>query len=124
MPEASKAEARKYMGSCHCGKVRYEVTMALGKVMECNCSICGREGAMRSFVPATQFKLLSGEDSLTDYQFGKHHLHHLFCNVCGIHSFAKGKSPDGTDTRAVNVRCLEGVEPWSLEVTHFDGKSR
>ena len=115
-------ETKKYSGSCQGGNVRFEATAALGKVMECNCSICGRIGAMRAFVPATQFKLLSGEDSLTDYQFGKHHLHHQFCKKCGIHSFASGKAKDGTDTRAVNVRCLEGVEPWSIQTTHFEGK--
>jgi len=116
------AEPKKYSGSCHCGNVRYEATMTLDKVMECNCSICGRIGAMRSFVPATEFKLLSGEDSLKDYQFGKHHLHHMFCKNCGIHAFAGGKGKDGTEMRAVNVRCLEGVDPWSITATHFDGK--
>ena len=117
-------EAKQYTGGCHCGSVKFEVIMSLDKLMECNCSICGRIGAVRSFVPATQFKLLNGEDSLTDYQFGKHHLHHLFCKNCGTHSFARGKSADGTDTRAVNVRCLEGVDPWWLQPAHFDGKSR
>ncbi|HVI23882.1 MAG TPA: GFA family protein [Myxococcales bacterium] len=116
------AEPRKYSGSCHCGNVRYEATMTLDKVMECNCSICGRIGAMRAFVPATEFKLLSGEDSLKDYQFGKQHLHHMFCKNCGIHTFAGGKAKDGTEMRAVNIRCLEGVDPWSLTSTHFEGK--
>src|SRR5438270_5005663 len=117
-------EPKKYTGGCHCGKVKFEATMALDKTMECNCSICGRLGAIRAFVPATKFELLSGQDSLTDYQFGRQHLHHLFCKVCGVHSFAQGMSPDGTDTRAVNVRCLEGVDPWSMKPAHFDGKSR
>ena len=120
----SKPESKQYTGSCHCGKVRFETTLAIEKVISCNCSICGRVGALRTFTPASQFKLLSGEDSLTDYQFGKEHLHHLFCKVCGIHSFASGKGRDGTEMRAVNVRCLEGVDPNALEVTHFDGKSR
>ncbi|HVH07755.1 MAG TPA: GFA family protein, partial [Myxococcota bacterium] len=31
-----------YHGSCHCGDVRYDVTLDLGEVVECNCSICSR----------------------------------------------------------------------------------
>ncbi len=111
-----------YVGSCHCGKVRYEVKMALGPVTACNCSMCGRTGTLLSFVPAAQFTLRSGDDALRDYQFGKRHIHHLFCTTCGVKSFARGATPDGREIVAVNVRCLEGVDVESLEVKHFDGR--
>jgi hypothetical protein len=117
------AEAKTYQGGCHCGQVRFEANVSLDTVMACNCSICGRVGALRAFTPATSFKLLSGSDSLTDYQFGKHHLHHTFCKLCGVHSFASGKAPNGQDMYAVNARCVDGVDPQSLNVKHFDGKN-
>ncbi len=117
------AETRTYTGGCHCGKVRYEVNLALDKVMACNCSICSRRGWLLAFVPADQFKLLSGEDALTDYQFGRKSIHHLFCGTCGIPSFSKGARPDGTPVRAINVRCLEGVDADTLPRTFFDGKN-
>jgi hypothetical protein len=45
----SEATAPKtYVGSCHCGNVRYEVTTDLSKVMECNGSIGSRFGYGRS----------------------------------------------------------------------------
>jgi hypothetical protein len=113
---------KKYQGGCHCNAVRFEATLSLDKVIECNCSICGRVGALRSFTPADKFRLLSGKDSLTDYQFGRQHLHHTFCKVCGVHAFATGKDRSGTDTYAVNARCLDDVEPWRLEVSRFEGK--
>lgn len=116
------AEAQ-YVGSCHCGKVRYKVTADLSTVVACNCSMCGRAGTLLTFVPAENFELLSGEDALTDYQFNTRKIHHLFCSTCGIKPFAKGASPDGKDTRAINVRCLEGVDIATLNVTHYDGKS-
>src|SRR6266702_5867358 len=84
-----------YTGSCHCQKVRYEVEADIDKVMACNCSICSRLGTLLSFVHAEKFKLLSGEGDLQDYQFGKKHLHHVFCRTCGVHSFATGTGPDG-----------------------------
>jgi len=115
----------KYQGSCHCGAVRYEAELDLGKpVISCNCSMCGRSGGLLAFTPATGFTLQSGEDSLQDYLFNKHLIHHVFCKTCGIKPFAHANAPDGTPTVAVNVRCLEGVDADALEVNKVDGRSR
>ena len=91
-------------------------------VLACNCSMCGRSGTLLIFVPADSFTLLSGEGELTDYQFGKKHIHHLFCKVCGIKSFARGQGKTGPMV-AVNTRCLDDVDPALLNVKNFDGKS-
>jgi len=117
------AEAKTHTGGCHCGAVRYEVTSDLGRVIECNCSICAKTGSLLAFAPASQFRLLAGADHLTDYQFAKKQIHHLFCKTCGIRSFARGTGPDGQRMVAVNVRCLDGVEPSNLDVTAFDGRA-
>lgn len=119
------SETKQYAGSCHCGKVRYSVSLDLSApTTTCNCSICGRSGALLAFVPAAQFKLERGEDALTDYQFNKKVIHHLFCSSCGIRSFARGKGPDGSDVVAINARCLEGVDPAELNVRQYDGRSQ
>jgi hypothetical protein len=111
-------------GGCHCGAVRYRVEIDLSKpVTQCNCSICGRTGTLLSFVPADAFELETGQDSLTDYQFGKKNIHHLFCKVCGVRSFARGQGPRGPMV-AINTRCLDELDPTSLPVQHFDGRSR
>jgi len=60
---------KAYTGGCHCGKVRYEVTMDLKAGMTCNCSHCIKKGFILNFVPENQFKLLSGKDNLTEYRF-------------------------------------------------------
>jgi hypothetical protein len=112
-----------YSGGCHCGNVRYQVTMDLGKVMACNCSMCGKKGTLLSFVPAEQFQLQSGEGGMTSYKFNQKVIDHLFCSTCGVTSFARG-SKDGKPIVAINTRCLDGVDPHALDVMHFDGKSR
>ena len=118
------AETKTYTGGCHCGAVRYEAAADLSApVISCNCSICSKKGYLLSFVPAAQFKLLSGEDSLTDYQFNKKVIHHLFCKVCGVESFAGGVGPGGAEMRALNVRCLDGVDPDALTLQKVDGRS-
>lgn len=119
------SERQKHAGGCHCGAVRYEVEIDLAApVTACNCSMCGKVGSLLSFVPAKQFTLRSGEDALTDYQFNKHAIHHVFCRVCGIKSFARATGPDGTPMVAINTRCLDDVDLPSLNVKQFDGKSR
>jgi hypothetical protein len=116
---------QSYTGGCQCGKVRYEVGLDLDNpVVACNCSRCGRLGSLFAFAPAGDFKLSAGEKELTDYQFNKKAIHHLFCATCGIESFARGKRPsDGADVVAVNARCLDGVEPETLTVKKVDGAS-
>jgi hypothetical protein len=119
------SSAKVYPGGCHCGKVRYEVKLDLSApVIACNCSMCGKKGTLLSFVPGADFKLLSGEDALTKYQFNKKVIDHLFCSTCGVTSFARGKKPDGTPTVAINTRCLDGVDLQALEVKHCDGATK
>jgi hypothetical protein len=111
-----------HQGGCHCGKVRYEVELDLGQpVISCNCSMCGRSGTLLAFVPEAKFKLLSGDDALTNYKFNNHIISHLFCATCGIKSFARGVGPDGSPVAAINARCLDGVDVKSLKVMEYDG---
>jgi hypothetical protein len=111
-----------YTGGCQCGKVRYQVELELGEVIACNCSRCGRLGSLLAFAPAANFKLESGQDALTEFQFNRHLIKHYFCSTCGIQSFALGKRPDGAATAAVNVRCLDAVDADSLPVKKVDGR--
>lgn len=117
------AEPRTYTGGCHCGAVRFRATTALGQAASCNCSICQKTGTLLVFVPGESFQLLSGEDVLADYQFGKRRIHHLFCSRCGVRSFARGAMPDGSPVAAVNVRCLDDVDLAAVAVKPFDGRS-
>lgn len=117
--------ASKYTGRCHCGAVRYTVEVDLSQpVTSCNCSMCGRAGTLLAFAPADKFTLEQGSDALTDYQFHKHVIHHLFCKVCGIKSFARGVGPGGKEMAAINVRCLDGVDLGALQIKQIDGRSR
>jgi hypothetical protein len=112
----------KQNGSCHCGKVKFEVEMETKEALSCNCSICQRKGTLLAFVGATHFNLLSGKDNLTDYQFGKKSIHHTFCSTCGVTAFASGKMPDGSPVMAINVRCLENIDLDGMVIKNFDGK--
>lgn len=113
-----------YRGSCHCGKIAYEVEGEIGPVIECNCSICSRKGSLLWFVPRASLRLLTPEADASEYLFNKHLIHHRFCPTCGIHPYAVGKEPkEGREMAAINVRCLEGLDLTKLQVKPFDGRS-
>lgn len=112
-----------YKGSCHCGKVAFEVEGELQQVVDCNCSICARKGALLWFVARQQLRLLTPEENLRTYTFGKGAIEHRFCPQCGIHALGEGAMPDGTRMAAINVRCLDGVEFSDLPVQHYDGRA-
>jgi hypothetical protein len=116
--------ATKHQGGCHCGAVRYSVEIDPGaEAIACNCSICGKSGSYLQFVTPDKFTLEVGEDQLTDYQFNKNVIHHLFCKTCGIRSFARGAGPRGPMV-AINVRCLDDINTFDVPTKQFDGKSR
>lgn len=111
-----------HKGSCHCGAVTFEVE-APGDVTvdECNCSICARTGYLHLIVPQSKFRLLQGEDHLTDYRFNTGTARHLFCATCGVKPFYVPRShPDGY---SVNFRCLDADAFASVTVRPFDGRN-
>jgi hypothetical protein len=115
--------ARTYSGGCHCGRVRYEVTTDPGGAIACNCSKCAKHGLWLTFVSPEHFKLQSGEEVLAAYRFNKNVVNHLFCRDCGVESFARGRTKDGKDIVAVNVRCLDGIDIATLSPNPVDGRS-
>jgi hypothetical protein len=110
-------------GSCHCGRIRFEVDGSVNEVTACNCSICSRKGTLMWFVPSDRLRLLTPAEDMSTYTFNKHAIKHRFCPTCGMHPFGEAKDPSGNEMAAINVRCLEDIDLTSLAVKHFDGRS-
>jgi len=112
-----------YRGSCHCGKVAFEVEGQINSAMSCNCSMCQRKGTLMWFVPHDKLHLLTPDENASTYMFNKHVIKHRFCPICGIHPYGEGTDPKGNRIAAINVRCLDDIDLTSVSVTHFDGRS-
>lgn len=112
-----------HRGGCHCRRVRFEVDApARIDVLDCTCSICRMSGFLHLIVPAARFRLIDGEDALTEYRFNTGAAKHLFCRHCGIKSFYVPRShPDGY---SVNARCLDAGTVESMTVAAFDDNNR
>jgi hypothetical protein len=113
----------KYQGSCHCGKVAFEVEGELAQVMECNCSHCSRKGYLLWFVPRDKLAMKTPESELATYTFNKHVIKHHFCPNCGCAPFGFGTDPKGVATAAVNARCLIDIDLVNLKRVPVDGRS-
>jgi hypothetical protein len=116
--------AQTYRGSCQCQAVQFEATLDLDKAMVCNCSRCQRLGWVMAFAPRAKVGITAGEGTTTQYLFNKERIRHQFCPTCGIETFAFAAAPDGTEMVAVNVNCLDGVEPRALQPKAVDGRSQ
>ena len=98
-----------YEGSCHCGGVHFKVLAPKTLcVWVCDCSICDMKKNWHFVVPESNFKLLSAQDNLIEYQFNSKVARHLFCKVCGVQSFYRPRSnPNGV---AVTYACLKNYK--------------
>jgi hypothetical protein len=123
---------KTHKGSCHCGAVHYEADIDLSKgTVRCNCSICMKARAWFTFVGAQQFRLLSGESSLSDYRWtppGRPapFLTYRFCKTCGIRILGTGEAEFmGGRFYAVAVTTLDDVDADELAaapIKFIDGR--
>lgn len=109
-------------GSCHCGAVKFTAIGEIEQALECNCSHCSRKSLLLWFVPQESFVITAGEEKLQTYTFNKHAIQHQFCSVCGCQAFGLGSMPDGTKTAAINIRCLDDIEPADIKLTPVNGR--
>ncbi|MFS2036485.1 GFA family protein [Polaromonas sp. CT11-55] len=112
-----------HQGSCHCGKIAFEVEGEPASALACNCSMCSRKGSLLWFVPREQLRLLTPDENASTYLFNKHLIQHRFCPTCGIHPYGEGTAPDGKRMAAVNLRCVQDLDLAAIPVQHFNGRA-
>ena len=102
-------------GACHCGAVRFHVRLAAGldTARRCTCSFCRMRGAIAVSAPLDGFRIVEGEENLTEYRFNTGVAAHYFCKRCGIYTHHRRRS--SPNEYGVNAACLDGVSPFDFE---------
>lgn len=116
---------KTHAGSCHCATVRFEAELDLTRnSYRCNCSICRRNRFWAAVVTPDAFRLISGEEALTEYLFNTRRNQHFFCRHCGVRAFGVGNETPVGKMYGINIGCLEGVteeELSKIPIVHVDG---
>jgi len=111
---------QRYLGSCHCGAVRFAIETDFPELTTCDCSICRRKNALMVKVHESAFELIAGEEALGEYRFHTHTARHFFCTTCGIYPFHRKRVTP--DFLGINVFCLDDVDLAGIPVRATVGK--
>ena len=107
-------------GNCHCGAVQFELSQSPVLLMECNCSICRRIGALWGHVPISAVTITTEPDSTIAYIQGDKMLPMHSCKSCGCTTHWESLTEEG-EHMAVNFRMCDPSELDKFTLRKFDG---
>ncbi|TVY89534.1 hypothetical protein LAWI1_G004431 [Lachnellula willkommii] len=101
--ETPVSEHTSYTGACHCGAVKFNVTLKCPfpkyPVNACSCSACIRNGYLFVYPKRSDFEITQ------DFQLAQ-----------------QGETDPRKDILALNVRNFKDIDLDALQYTYFDGK--
>ena len=108
-------------GSCHCGKIKFELIKTPEHLIECNCSICYRIGAIWAHADESEISIISDESDLINYSWGDKGIKFCSCKQCGCTTHWIPVDTEQSTRMAVNTRMVDRAETSDIQVRHFDG---
>ncbi len=110
---SSTSATKKHVGSCHCGAVRFEVDIDVGKgASRCNCR------------KPDAFALVAGKESVGEYVWGASVSSRFFCKHCGTYCYGSGHLAQlGGDFVSVNFNCLDDIDLTQIKIIYWDGRN-
>ena len=110
---------RKITGACHCGSVAFEIRQAPEQLVDCNCSICRRIGALWGHINPKNFRLTSNGETI-GYIQGDESLVTHSCKNCGCTTYWLPVD-ENLERMAVNFRMCEPDVISQFRIRKFDG---
>ena len=101
---------QSHRGSCHCGKVRFQIHSndIYAGVYRCNCTLCQKKSIVMKAEHKFHFKLVSGADNLLSYKWNKNIAEHYFCKNCGVYTHHKRRRDP--NQFCINYACLDDID--------------
>ena len=106
--------------ACHCTAVRLEISHLPDSVLDCNCTICRRYGAIWAYPEAGQVKIVSGMDATDTYLWGDRGLAFHRCKVCGCVMYVEAVEEKPPYIYGINARMIPTLDPKSVRVRQKD----
>jgi len=105
--------------ACHCTSIRLEIEKAPGSVLECNCTLCRRYGALWAYYRPDEVKIVLGADATDAYLWNDKALAFHRCKECGcILYMTPTASPQ--HIYGVNARMIPTLDPAAVKVRQVD----
>ena len=106
--------------ACHCTAVRFEIAEAPTWVLDCNCTICRRYGALWSYPDAATVTMVRGAGHTDAYIWGDRELAFHRCSECGCVTHMAALDTDPPSIYGINARLILGLDPESVNVRQKD----
>lgn len=107
--------------TCHCGAVRIQVPTAPEYIVDCNCSICRRNGALWAFYASDVVELRGHPENTTAYVWGARTIHTMHCKFCGCATHWEAIDAADAGRIGVNTRNFDPANMREIKVRRFDG---
>jgi hypothetical protein len=95
---------------CHCHAVRFEIDQAPAWVLDCNCSVCRRYGALWAYY-RSGLRLVSDADATFSYLWGDRAIAFHHCKTCGCTTHLQAMGAPDRPAFGVNARLILGLDP-------------
>ena len=99
--------------ACHCTSIKLQVRRPKW-VLDCNCTICRRYGALWTYPRVGEVELIAGEHQLEAYCWGDRDLAFQRCTECGCVTHFSSVAEQRI--YAVNARMIPTLDPSNVEV--------
>jgi len=109
------------LATCHCGAVKVGVPSAPEYLIDCNCSICRRIGALWALYESNSVELWGHPENATQYVWGRRTIRTMHCKVCGCATHWEPIDVSAGPRFGVNARNFEPQEIIGIRVRKFDG---
>ena len=112
---------QSHEGSCHCGRVTFAARASFDYVIDCNCSLCRRSGAIFGYYEFGSVSVQGHPENTEEYIWGDRTLRNVRCKTCGVLTHWEPLDSKPGARHGVNLRNFEPKLLESVPVRRFDG---
>jgi hypothetical protein len=106
--------------ACHCTAVRMEIAQAPSWVLDCNCTVCRRYGALWAYPQPGEVQVVLGADATDKYAWNERVLEFHRCKQCGCVMYMTLTDKDPPLIYGFNARMIPTLDPANVSVRQKD----